>query len=89
MEEYTVDGVTSIEGPVEMLNGELVLLILLVEGGQQLIECSRGISEIDGDNLKVIVRPWLADMLGLEEGVRVWIDNRNGKFNLRRATTSS
>ena len=41
--------VHSLEGPVLKVNGELVLFIPLSAGGDELLECSRGISEVQID----------------------------------------
>jgi hypothetical protein len=73
---------TYLEGPVEKIDGELVLLIPLEAGGDQLIECSRGISALEGEFLKVVIKDWLAVKLGIDEGSKVAVDNRNGKFNI-------
>lgn len=66
----------ALEGPVLKVNGELLLLIPLVEGGVELLECSRGISEVQGEFLKIVIPEWLAGILRIEEGdlVRVTTD---------------
>jgi hypothetical protein len=51
-------------------------------GGDQFIECSRGISEIQGEYLKVTIPEWLSGMLRIEEGSLVSVNNANGKFNI-------
>ena len=77
------ENVTSLEGPVERLNGKLVLRIPLEHGGRELIECSRGISEIEGEFLRITIPEWLAGMLRIDAGSRVCVDNRNGKCNIQ------
>ncbi len=78
-----MDGeLTSVQGPVEKVDGKLTLRIPLDQGGRELIKCSRGISEIDGEYLKVTVPEWLAGALRIEEGSLVLVDNQNGKFNI-------
>ncbi len=72
----------SLQGPVEKIDGKLVLRIPLDAGGGELIECSRGISEIEGEYLNVVIPVWLAEKLGIYEGALVAVDNRDGKFNL-------
>jgi hypothetical protein len=62
-------------------------MIPLAAGGSDLIACSRGISEIDGDFLKVVIRPWLAQKVELVEGSLVVVDNIDGKFNIRKAVS--
>lgn len=74
--------VTSLQGPVEKINGQLVLRIPLEAGGDQFIECARSISQIDGEYLTVRIPEWLAGMLRIEKGSLVSVDNGNGKFNI-------
>ena len=77
-----MEEVMSLEGPVLNANGELMLLIPLVEGGSELIECSRGISEVQGEFLKIVIPEWLAGMLRIEEGDLVCVHNTDGKFHI-------
>jgi hypothetical protein len=77
-----MDDVISLEGPVERIDGKLVLRIPLEAGGDQFIECSRGIANVDGEYLNVIIPEWLANKLLIEEGDLVSVSNANGKFNL-------
>jgi hypothetical protein len=74
--------ITSLQGPVEKIDGKLTLLIPLEAGGDQFIECSKGISEIQGDFLKVTIPEWLAGMLRIDVGSVISVDNANGKFNI-------
>lgn len=76
------DDVTSLEGPVERVNGKLTLLIPLEAGGDEFVECSRGISEIEGDCLKIVIPEWLAGSIRVEAGDLVSVNNANGKFNI-------
>jgi len=78
-----VESVTSLQGPVEKIDGKLTISIPLDSGGNQFVQCTAGISDIDGDCLKVVVQEWLAGLLRIEEGDLVIIDNANGKFNIR------
>jgi hypothetical protein len=73
---------TSLQGPVEKEDGKLVLRIPLEAGGAEFVQCSRGISEIEGNQLKVTIPEWLAGMLRIDEGSLVSVDNANGKFNI-------
>jgi len=82
MEELQELNVISLEGPVIKKDGQLMLLIPLSQGGEELKECSQGISEITGECLKIVVPEWLAGMLRVEEGDLVYINNLNGKFNI-------
>jgi hypothetical protein len=76
---------TSIRGPVEVVDGKLVLLIPLEAGGEELIQCSQDIGVVDGDFLKVTISDSLAESLKIYEGSMVFVDNENGKFNITRA----
>ena len=84
-----MDDITSLEGPVERVEGKLTLRIPLAAGGQALAPCARGVSEIDGEDLKVTIPEWLAEKLGIHEGSLVIVDNRNGKFNIRLSAPSN
>jgi antitoxin component of MazEF toxin-antitoxin module len=77
-----VENLISLEGPVLKVNGELMLLIPLVDGGSELVECSRGISEIQGEFLKIVIPEWLAGMLRIEEGDLVSVQS-DGKLHIR------
>ena len=81
--------VTFLEGPVEKIDGKLVLRIPLDAGGAQFVRCTRGISEIEGDCLKIVIQEWLAGTLRIEEGDSVSIDNADGKFNVRAVNPRS
>ena len=74
--------VTSLQGPVEIYRGHLTIRIPLAAGGDKFVGCTRGIGEIEGEFLNIIIRPWLAEKLGLCAGSLVSIDNNNGKFNM-------
>jgi hypothetical protein len=76
------DDIISLQGPVEKIEGKLVLRIPLEAGGSELIECSRGISEVEKDYLKINIPEWLAGMLRIDEGSLVSVDNRNGRCNI-------
>jgi hypothetical protein len=72
----------SLEGPVLKINGELVLIIPLSAGSDELVECSRGISELQGEFLKIVIPEWLAGILRIEEGDLVCVDNTDGQFHI-------
>jgi len=67
---------------VEKEDGNLVLRIPLEAGGAEFVECSRGISKIQDNQLKVTIPEWLAGMLRIDEGSLVSVDSANGKFNI-------
>ena len=75
--------ITSLIGPVESLDGKLMLRIPLETGGRELVACSRGIGEVDGDFLSIHSINWPAERLGISEGSTVVVDNANGKFTIR------
>ena len=73
----------SLVGPVLKVDGQLMLLTPLDFGGSELIECSRGISEVQGDFLKIAIPDWLAVMLRIDEGDLVCVHNRDDKFHIQ------
>ena len=74
--------VTSLQGPVEKIEGKLTLFIPIAAGEDQFIECSRGIGEVEGEYLRITIPEWLSGMLGIEEGSIVSVDNEGEKFNI-------
>lgn len=78
-----MNSVTSLQGPVETVDGKLTLLIPLIAGGSELIQCSRGIAEVEGEYLKVTILDWLAGKLGIRHGSLVSVSNQDGKFHIR------
>jgi hypothetical protein len=74
--------IISLDGPVEEVDGELVLLIPLEAGGDVLADKARGIGAVDGEFLKVTIPQWLATKLGITAGTIVNVNNKNGKFNI-------
>ena len=77
-----MENVMSLEGPVLKVKDELMLLIPLADGGSQLVECSRGISEVQGEFLKIVIPEWLAGMLRIEEGDLICVHNTGGQFHI-------
>jgi len=77
-----MDNVTSLQGPIEKIDGKLTLLIPLEAGGDQFLECSKGIAEIQGEYLRITIPEWLSGLVRIEEGSLVSVDNANGKFNI-------
>ena len=77
-----MEDLMSWEGLVVEVNGELMLLISL-DGGSELMECSRGISEVQGEYLKIVIPEWLAGMLRIEEGDLVSVGNADGQFHIQ------
>ena len=80
--------VVSLEGPLELVDGQLMLRIPLDAGGEQLAPLARGIGRVEGDCLIVIVQPWLAAQLRIGEGSLVFVDNKNGKFTITRSAAN-
>ena len=81
-----MEGKVSLEGEVLKVAGQLMLLIPLDYGGAQLVECSRGISEVQGEFLKITIPEWLAGVLRIEEGDLVCVHNSDGKFHIQPST---
>jgi hypothetical protein len=77
-----MEDVISLEGPVLKIKGELVLFVPLGDGGDELIGCSRGISEVQGEFLKISIPWWLASILRIEEGDLVCVHNAGGRFHI-------
>src|SRR5881227_2011571 len=75
----------SIEGPVEVVDGNLMLRIPLSVGGDKLAALARGIGSVDGEWLCVVINPWLAEKLRVGAGSLVIVDNENGKFRITRS----
>lgn len=81
-----MENVMALEGPVLKVNGELMLLIPLEDVGTQVVERSRGISEVQGDFLKIVIPEWLAGMLEIEEGDLVRVSN-DGALHISPVST--
>ena len=80
--EVQVTEVISLEGPVELVNGKLMIRIPLALGGDKLAPFARGIGEVDGEFLNVVIQPWLAEKLRIEAGSLVFVGNKDGKFTI-------
>ena len=78
----------SIEGPVELIDGNLIIRIPLEVGGRELAPLARGIGEIEGEYLQVVIKPWLAEKLRIGAGSFVFVDNKNGKFTITRSAAN-
>jgi hypothetical protein len=75
----------SLEGPLELIDGNLTLQIPLSAGGDKLAPLARGIGEVQGDNLVVVIHPGMAERLRIGAGSLVFVDNLNGKFTITRS----
>lgn len=80
--------VISLEVPVEIVDGQLTILIPLEAGGSALAPLARGIGEIDDEFLKVVIQPWLAEKLRIGAGSLVIVDNANRKFTITRSPSN-
>jgi hypothetical protein len=76
-----MDGFASLQG-VEKVDGNLVLRIPLAAGGEEFVECSRGVSEIKDGYLVIEIKEWLAGVLRIEPGDLVSVNNADGKLNI-------
>ena len=80
-----MDDFISIEGPVECVDGDLVLRIPLDEGGYELVTVAGRIGHVKDGHLCVTIPLWLAEKLRIHEGSRVFVDNKNGRFTITRS----
>ena len=78
----------SIEGPVEAIDGKLVLRIPLAAGGDMLVKSAGSIGRIESDVLRIDIPAWLAQEVGLEDGDVVIVDNLGGTFNIELSDES-
>lgn len=77
--------VIKIQGPVELVDGNLTLRIPLSFGGAELAPLAGGIGEVKGDHLCVTIQPWLAEKLRIGVGSLVVVDNyTNGTLTITR-----
>jgi hypothetical protein len=74
----------SLRGPIKLEGDKLVLRVPLNAGGEEINTVASGISVVDGDDLVIIVPPWLAEKLQIVEGTEVCVDNRSGIFNINK-----
>ena len=74
-----------IEGPAEIVDGHLTLMIPLSVGGDKLVALARGIGHVNGENLLIVLQPWLAQKLEIGPGCLVVVDNANGKLTITRS----
>jgi hypothetical protein len=79
-----------VAGPVELIDGKLILRIPLDMGGVALAALALGIGTVDGEHLNVVVQPWLAEKLriGPDSMVRVSVDTANGNFTIARSAAT-
>ena len=78
----------SLEGPVELVDGKLMIRIPLAAGGDKLAPFARGIGQTDGKYLNIVIQPWLAEKLRIGAESLVLVDNNNGKFNITRSVAN-
>ena len=74
----------SIGGPLESVDGKMLLQIPLDAGGRDLAPFAKGIGQVEGDFLVVEVLPWLAEKLQVHVGSKVIVDNLEDKFRITR-----
>jgi formylmethanofuran dehydrogenase subunit D len=80
--------IISLEGPLELMDGELVVCIPLNAGGDKFVALTKQIGRVVGENLVIVIKPWLAEKLSVSEGSLVVVDNRYGKFNITRSAAN-
>jgi hypothetical protein len=75
-----MENMVSLEGPVFEMDGQLMLLVPLESASAEVIEKNRGMAEVCGEFLKIVIPDWLAGVLWIEEGDMVSIQSSNGDF---------
>jgi hypothetical protein len=80
--------IISLEGQVENIDGKLILRIPLEVGGDRLAPFAGRIGEIKDGCLNVVIQPWLAEFLRVSAGSLVFVDNKDGKFNITRSAAN-
>ncbi len=75
----------SLEGPVELVGGQLAVRIPLAAGGDKLAPLTRGIGRTDDEYLTVVIQPWLAEKLRIGVDSLVIVDNVEGRFRITRS----
>jgi hypothetical protein len=83
-----MENFVSLEGPLENIEGKLMLCIPLEAGGDKLAPFAKSISIIENSFLKVEIKQWLANKLNIKEGSFVIVDNKNHKFNITRSSAN-
>ena len=78
----------SVQGPVLKVNGELMLLIPLEDGGAERVEASRSVSDVQGSYLKVAIPKWIAGLLRIEEGDLVSVSSEDGESPVEPGTAA-
>lgn len=78
----------SLEGPVELVEGELAVRIPLAAGGDKLAPLAHGIGTTDHEYLTVLIQPWLAEKLHIDVGSLVIVDNCDGRFRITRSASN-
>jgi predicted molibdopterin-dependent oxidoreductase YjgC len=71
------------EWPLVKANGELMLLIPLEIGAANQRVSSRVVSETKRDFLKIVIPPWLAEMLDVGEGDLLRVSNEDGELQIQ------
>lgn len=80
-----MEEIITIQGPVELYDGQLVLRIPLACGGDKLAPYAKGIGEIEGDFLQIVIKPWLAEKLNISQNSLVIVDNCNAELTITRS----
>jgi hypothetical protein len=71
-----------------VVDGKLAILIPLEAGGAVLAPLATGIGQIDGEFLKVVIQPWLAEKLRIGAGSLVIVDNMQGQLRITRSAAN-
>ena len=79
---------TSLEGPLEDIDGRLVIRIPMSAGGAELAPYAENLREPDNEFFTVVIQPWLAEKLRVGAGSLVIVDNKEGKFTITRSASN-
>jgi hypothetical protein len=74
----------SISGPIENVDGRMMLQIPLEAGGSDLAPSAKDIGRIEDGLLKVEIPSWLAEKLNIDAESFVTVDNLEGQFRITR-----
>lgn len=73
-----------VSGPVEGHGDELQVRIPLADGGRHLVRFAKGIGTVVGDELVVVIPPFIAESIKIRQGSIVVVDNHERKFRITR-----
>ena len=78
-------GQLPITGPVELVDDRFCLRIPLAMCGEELIQLTSRIAQVEGDTLKVVIPDFMMKFLNLRVGGLAVVDIVEGRFNIKSA----